>query len=52
MPSLHKLRKYQGRLAPKCLVFIDETWAKLGFGPTVHTAGLPDPLRPRASYGR
>ena len=49
----HRLRwkKYQGRLDPKRLVFIDETWAKTNMAPLRGWGARGERLRAKAPYG-
>jgi transposase len=45
-------KKYQGRLDPKRLVFIDETWAKTNMTPIRGWAPRGDKLVARAPFGK
>ena len=44
-------KKYQGRLDPRRLVFIDETWAKTNMAPIRGWAARGQRLRARVPYG-
>ena len=44
-------KKYQGRLDPACLVFIDETWAKTNMAPLRGWAPVGERLHAKVPYG-